>query len=260
MTEKEMVQMILDENLVPLEIFYQEMRDAGDNHLLSYRARTFLRSPELGLLGPEEYGVTAERSMLAVSVFLWSLRQVCREIGKMQQNGMDVMSFITIPVPMKAIGTLDFAATLKTAFEKENFTFFNMICLELPGQAVYEELDVLHTLVTELHEMGVKVIIRNVGDANYPVARLAGLGLDYAILEDKLAAAFLDDDADRMAVMAMISYLKAIETRILIPNVERGDDPVRSRIERAGCAGYVITSTDGMSFSQLLEQKLADEA
>ena len=253
--EEKLLEQLLNEDIEPMELYYSEIRDTGDNSVLGLRSKTVIRSLELGELDPEQYWPVANKSPSATAVFLWNLRQLCRDAMAIEAEALVMTKWLSVQTPISAIEELDFAEAIRAIFEEENFKAPSSICLEFPPPAIYLDKDLLFGAIQNIKSVGVNVILTGVGEVNYPMGRLFGSEAKYLYLSHTLSSGFLEGAKNLQVAEATVAYLKSLGFLVIAPRIEMDDSTGRRNAEGAGCVGYAPETSGWTSMKMIREAK-----
>lgn len=206
--------------------------------------RSFLQinSLELGTLTYRQYRFVARRAKQGEALVRRHIHGILREIPQMMQEQR--MAAVNVPVYARTLQSGKLAEILFEAFSLFPNVQPAMVCVELSADILYEDVGLARERIEELHALGVKVAIGEVGDEFCPIFRLASFPFEYVFLDAYAVAHLLDDNAEQ-SVGALISYLHTLQARVIAPELESA-----AQIERArefGCDGYTTLEQGGVA-------------
>jgi EAL domain-containing protein (putative c-di-GMP-specific phosphodiesterase class I) len=113
---------------------------------------------------------------------------------------------------------------------------------EMSADILFEDVALAQERIAELHALGVKIAIGELGDEFCPVFRLASFQFEYAFLDSYAIEHLLDDNAAQ-SVGALVAYLHTLHARVVAP--ELTDEAQSHRARELGCDGYTLLEKGG---------------
>ena len=248
------VEQLLANHITPLELFYTEIRDTiSSARTRAYKTDVLVRSMPLGDLLAADYQPTANRTNLCIALSMWALSHLCREVTALIEAEQD-MDFYSVHIPLRFIEKADMEATLNAVFEAEEFKYRDKIMLEFPPEAIYLDTEVLNAAIKGAKSAGVQCMLTGVGSENYPIIRLASLPLlDMVQMHESVADNFRNEDAEVTAA-ALITYLRSLSLKIIVPGVGVNDDRITAGLERLGCFGIITPNPERYNLQYMLDE------
>ena len=248
------VEQLLANHITPLELFYTEIRDTiSSARTRAYKTDVLVRSMPLGDLLAADYQPTANRTNLCIALSMWALSHLCREVTALIEAEQD-MDFYSVHIPLRFIEKADMEATLNAVFEAEEFKYRDKIMLEFPPEAIYLDTEVLNAAIKGAKSAGVQCMLTGVGSENYPIIRLASLPqLEIVQMHESVAENFRDEDAEVTAA-ALITYLRSLSLKIIVPGVGVNDDRITAGLERLGCFGIITPNPERYNLQYMLDE------
>lgn len=252
------IEQLLANHITPLELFYTEIRDTiSSARTRAYKTDVLVRSMPLGDLPAADYQPTVNRSNLCIALSMWALTHVCREVTALIEAEQD-MDFYAVLIPLRFIEKADMEATLNAVFEAEEFKHRDKIMLEFPPEAIYLDTEVLNAAIKGAKSAGVQCMLTGVGSENYPIIRLASLPmLEMVQMHESVADNFRDENAEVTAA-ALITYLRSLSLKIIVPGVGVNDDRITAGLERLGCFGIITPSPERYNLQYMLDEIARD--
>ena len=248
------VEQLLANHITPLELFYTEIRDTiSSARTRAYKTDVLVRSMPLGDLPAADYQPTANRTNLCIALSMWALSHLCREVTALIEAEQD-MDFYSVHIPLRFIEKADMEATLNAVFEAEEFKYRDKIMLEFPPEAIYLDTEVLNAAIKGAKSAGVQCMLTGVGSENYPIIRLASLPqLEMVQMHESVADNFRNEDAEVTAA-ALITYLRSLSLKIIVPGVGVNDDRITAGLERLGCFGIITPNPERYNLQYMLDE------
>ncbi len=218
---------VLDSGVTPLRLVGESLRRFDDERQLR-RTSLWLESLDLGVLTPAQYRFVARRSKRGDEL-------VERHIAKLFADfstwlGEDV-ACVTLPAFPRVLlgGTL--AKQLFEAFAAHPSVSPARVGIELSADILFEDRHEVKRRLEDLKQIGVKLLVSEVGEEFCPTMRLADLPFDYALADGFV---FADADGRRASGLAALLHLYGVE--LFAPS---GDEETQARARAAGFDGYL---------------------
>ncbi len=249
------IEQLLANHITPLELFYTEIRDTiSSARTRAYKTDVLVRSMPLGDLLAADYQPTANRTNLCIALSMWALSHVCREVTTLIEAEQD-MDFYSVHIPLRFIEKADMEATLNAVFEAEEFKYRDKIMLELPPEAIYLDTEVLSAAIKGAKSAGVQCMLTGVGSENYPIIRLASLPqLEMVQMHESVAENFRKSEETEVTAAALITYIRSLSLKIIVPGVGVNEDRITAGLERLGCFGIITPNPERYNLQYMLDE------
>lgn len=249
------VEQLLANHITPLELFYTEIRDTiSSARTRAYKTDVLVRSMPLGDLLAADYQPTANRTNLCIALSMWALSHVCREVTALIEAEQDV-DFYSVHIPLRFIEKADMEATLNAVFEAEEFKHRDKLMLEFPPEAIYLDTEVLNAAIKGAKSAGVGCMLTGVGSENYPIIRLASLPmLELVQMHESVAENFKKSEDTEVTAAALITYIRSLSLKVIVPGVGVNDDKITAGLERLGCLGIITPTPERYNLQYMLDE------
>jgi diguanylate cyclase (GGDEF)-like protein/PAS domain S-box-containing protein len=190
-------------------LVYQPQMDIGTGRITGLEALLRWQHPELGLVPPDKFIPTAEKSGLILPIGEWVLRTACSQARKWQDEGL-----LAVPVAVNVSAVQfrqeDFSKLIGRVLLEAGLAS-QCLELELTESLLLSSADVTFSVLRELEAMGLKLTIDDFGTGysslsylkHFPVSKLK---IDRSFVRD--IAVDPDDAAITTAIIAMAKQLK----------------------------------------------------
>ena len=225
----------LASGIEPLVFDFEEVKLFDSDKIL---LRTFLvvNSLELGVLTMKQYRFVARRTAVGDDMVARHIHKLFYKLPELM-NSMPQVSLFTVPVYPRMLKNKSIADMIMRELAKYPEVDLSRFGLEISSDILYEELDDLVPELEKCRELGVKLIVSEVGDPFCPVLRLKKLPFDMAFLDT--AALHLSED-DPALPESLVFMLKSLKLSAYATDLS--DDSLIETAEAIGCAGYSIAS------------------
>lgn len=236
---QEKVEQTVASGVVPITLLYDAVRFFDEAPEMR---RSFLQinSLELGTLTYRQYRFVARRTKQGEALVRRHLHGVLRAIPQMLQEQR--VSSICVPVYARTLQSGKLAELLFEAFTLFPQVDPAMVCVEISADILFEDVALARERIEDLHALGVKVAIGEMGDEFCPIFRLASFQFEYAFLDTYAIEHLLDDNAEQ-SVGALVAYLHTLQVRVIAP--ELTSEAQIDRARELGCDGYTLLERGG---------------
>ena len=195
-----------------------------------------------------QYRFVARRTAVGDQLVERHIHKLLYKLPELTEALPDVL-FYTVPVYPRLLKNNTLCDILVREFSKNPKADLSRIAIEISADILYEQLDELTPELLKVKELGVKLIVSEVGDPFCPLLRLKKLPFDMAFL-DTVALHLKDDDPTLpRSLVLMLSSLKLdayaceLQNEALVPLAES-----------IGCKGYSVFATgDGAELADAPE-------
>ena len=233
----------IESGIVPITLDFSEVKFFESQSKI---VRTFLavNSLELGVLTYRQYRFVARRTKIGDRLVKRHLEKLFRLIPDLMAEYPGIECF-TVPVYARLLVDGELASMLVDILSLYPEVPAGKICIELSADILYEDLKAASDKIDELHSLGVRVAICEVGDEFCPVFRLSEIKFDYAFLDVYSTAALDGAEADRIAG-SMVRYLHYLDVKVIAPGLD-SQEKVEGAI-RVGADGYTSDAPEEYVF------------
>jgi diguanylate cyclase (GGDEF)-like protein len=199
-----------------LHVRYQPVLRAGDHRLTGFEALLRWDHPERGLLLPAEFIPLAERTSLIHALTRWVLLTAVRDASRWRQEGLEASVAVNIsPVSLEygLLGILEEALALYR-WPAE------LLVLEVTENAVTENPELAHGVVSALRERGVQVSVDDFGAGFTSLSQLRGLPVHQLKIDRQFISALEASPDDDAVVTAIIDLGHRLGLSIVAEGVE----------------------------------------
>ena len=232
-TVEQMVEDLLKSGMPPIVFDY---RDVVFFRKESHVARTFMdvNSLELGKLTLKEYRFVARRTEQGERMVKRHIERIVRLIPKLMEKDPRVELF-TVPVYPKLIVDGTMIGMLYDVFAIYSDVHPSKLCLEISSDILFDDINVVKERLNEIHELGVKIALSEVGDEYCPAFKMSELWFDMIFLDRYTTEALNRPDAERV-LDGVIKYLRSFGAPVIAPDLETEE---QIRIAKTlECDGY----------------------
>jgi diguanylate cyclase (GGDEF)-like protein len=178
-----------------LSLHYQSKYKIQGGHV-HIGAEALLRwtHPSRGLVSPGRFIPIAEETGLIVPIGTWAMTEVCKQVKRWQERGIDV-GRVSVNVSALQFARPDFVGTVTRALRGAGLSA-SALELELTESIVMNDIDHVAARLGELRKLGVRVSVDDFGTGYSSLAYLSRLPVDVLKI-DRSFVRELDADGAR---------------------------------------------------------------
>lgn len=160
-------------------LLYQPIVSLEDGRVRAWEALLRWQHPEHGLLGPDRFLETAERTGLVVHIGAWTLRTACRQLRNWSEGGDDgsLQPAVHVNLSAREFAQAELADTIRKVLE-ETGTPGERLVLELTETTLMERAEHALRTMKILRALGVRFAIDDFGTGYSSLAYLHRFPVD----------------------------------------------------------------------------------
>lgn len=212
-------------------LHYQLKVDLATRETVGIEALLRWNDPERGLVPPGEFLSVLEASGLIVEVGRWAIEQAVSDIRWWQTCNLDVPR-VSANVSWVEIRQADFVGKVLAAVGGP-LNAAALLDLEITEGGMVEDMASVREKLTQLHNLGVGIIMDDFGTGSSSLSRLTELPVDVIKIDRSFVADMLEQPAALAIVAAIVGLAKALGITALAEGVETEADA--RRLHDLGC-------------------------
>lgn len=220
---------------------YQPYHNLSTHDISGVEALIRWQHPMHGLIYPDHFIPSAERSELIDALGVWVLRESCRQMGIWCAAGLDIPS-ISVNVSPRQFNSSSLPILIQTTLT-ENHLAANQLDLEITESVLPSDEKMMYANISALRDLGVKISIDDFGMGYSNLQRLRMMQIDRI----KIDRIFIEDLAlnprHSSLVRSMIHLAKELGVSIIAEGIE--DSEAFVRLQSMGCdqgQGFYFTA------------------
>jgi EAL domain-containing protein (putative c-di-GMP-specific phosphodiesterase class I) len=234
------VEQLLDNKIVPVEIFYKKVLGIPDEDLLGYRTYLNVNSMDTGVLSPEDYRFVARRTVQCEQLADKNITKVMRTIHNDEKNLIRGIISVQIPGRMLKDGKLmEIVTSLLRRYPRASA---NRICLEFDSEIFFSDFDFIKSEIEKIKALGFKIGINEVGTEYFPLMKLQQMPVDVVFLDEQVNKN-LNTEQEEKTAGSLVAFLLRLNVQVILMGLTQ--DKMRSA-ERLGCTGFCHIDYDGI--------------
>lgn len=214
-----------------LVLHYQPMFDKALGPITGVEALVRWQHPELGLLGPDHFIPTAEKTGQIIDIDNWVLNEACRQLKTWREEQGHGWT-VSINVSPLQFTHVDLVDTVRHTLERYSLPP-ELLVLEITESTAMSNVNASMSILQRLHELGVKISIDDFGTGYSSLLYLkrlpaSGLKIDRGFIVD-----LAPDTEDAAIVTAIVALGKALKLTIVAEGVETWEQ--QRFLSKIGC-------------------------
>jgi diguanylate cyclase (GGDEF)-like protein/PAS domain S-box-containing protein len=219
----------LDHN--ELEVWFQPQFDLADGSLVGAEALVRWRSPERGLVPPNDFIPIAEETGLILPLGEWVLRQSCRHAVEWRARGIEAGT-LSVNVAGPQIERGDFFAIVQAVLAETGWPA-ERLELEITESFLLRNAEQAMTVVDKLASLGLQIAIDDFGTGYSSLSYLKFLRCHKLKIDQSFVRDLPDDRDDAAITRAVVALGHNLGFRVIAEGVET--DAQREFLKQEGC-------------------------
>ncbi|WP_207842001.1 sensor domain-containing protein [Williamsia soli] len=220
-----------------MHMVYQPIVEIDSNRIVAVEALARWNHPALGPIGPTEFVAVAERTGLSTELGMWALRTACTQAAVWRQT-----SDITIRVNVSALQLRDAKLPDQVALVLAATGLPpTALGLEITETVWVEDTERVADTLTELHRMGVGILLDDIGVGHSSISYLDRYPLFECFKIDQSFIARLPSPRGEAIISAIVSLANAFDVTVVAEGVETSEQ--LEALRNCGCQlaqGYLL--------------------
>ena len=200
---------------------YQPVRRSGDLHVLGLEALLRWKHPVRGLLLPDEFVPTAERTGLLLPLGEWVLRTACAQAARWQQDpgrGGDPL-YLAVNLSPRQLDDPQLPEIVADALRVSGLAD-GSLALELTESALLAGDDDHRVALARLRETGVHLFLDDFGTGYSSLTHLTQLPIQAVKIDKSFVAGLPDNRRDAAVVSSLIALSAQLGLDVIAEGVE----------------------------------------
>ncbi len=236
-SQRQRLEQALTEN--EFELLYQPKVNMRTGIVYGYEALLRWNHPDKGVILPEDFLFTAEKSHLIVTIGDWVINQAVYQLNFWQQQGLKVN--MAINIAPKQFQEDNFIHKLEQTLENYPDVKASSIELEVLESAALQDTAKVSEIIYLCHQLGIKFALDDFGTGYASLSYLKQLPADQLKIDKSFVRDMLEDENDRAIVKGVVSLAQIFKREVIAEGVESLEHGVM--LLRLGCdiaQGYGI--------------------
>jgi EAL domain-containing protein (putative c-di-GMP-specific phosphodiesterase class I) len=198
-------------------LFYQPLVDAESEKIISVEALIRWDHPEFGLISPADFIPIAEETGQITSIGEWVLGEVCDQILRWQEKGINIKISVNLSPRQFRHSTL--LEQITRILETKNVPA-GLLELEITEGTVLEVSGEAMCILEEVQRLGFSIAIDDFGTGYSSLSYLKRLPVDRLKIDRSFVAGIPEDANDAAISTAIIRLAKSLGLKVVAEGVE----------------------------------------
>jgi len=219
---------------------YQMQVDTQSRQCTAVEALCRWLHPEKGLIPPDSFIPTIEKTPMIYDLGLWVINEACKNINKIRESFNNQEIKISINVSPSQLHHTNFIHDVKNIIQKHNIDP-NYIELELTESALINQPEKVISILKELQQFGISFAIDDFGKGYSSLSYLVDLPINVLKIDRGFTADFINNKKRKSVIHAIVALSKGLELKTVAEGVE--DARTANYLMSIGCdtlQGYYI--------------------
>lgn len=222
-----------------LELHYQAKVSLSTDKIVGAEGLMRWSEPELGTIPPDVFVALAESTGRILDLTQFAIQCACRHVADWRRASPDLG--IAINVTPSIIQTREIIDVVRSAMGIWGVSP-KALTLEVTENALLEDREASHAVLTELRQLGIRVSLDDFGTGYSSFAYLKDIPADELKIDRSFVMGMSSDQGDRKIVEHTIDIAKSFGLSVVAEGVE--NQQVLDELRRLGCdfgQGYFIS-------------------
>lgn len=215
-----------------LLLYYQPVVEIATGRLTGFEALLRWNHPVEGLLGPDAFMETAERTNLILPIGIWVLRTACLELAALHADHPEMGLTMAVNLSMRQLNDPDLFDALDRALADSGVPPASL-CLEVTESTVMEDVVAAQRTLGALHGRGVRIAIDDFGTGYSSLAYLKRFPIEVLKVDRTFVAGLITDPEDMVIVDLVVHLAERMGLDVVAEGVET--ETHRQELMRMGC-------------------------
>ena len=233
----------------PIGLGFFPVVDPEDGTPIAYRSEIVILST---IKGEKYYTRVSDSAECGKELFEYAINRLAGILRDLKSRGKDV-KFVSVRCPAELVEKIDFYETLKRLTGKQSKETRGKMCIEFPSSLLDRNQDKANTAILDIKAVGLKTAIRNCGNDDFAIAKLAKITPDIVYTDPSVSVWATDRNKPHL-FKAFTSFLGCFGTEVIV----EAEEKYRKLMRGADCVGFISTTGESVSLKTILDRR--DEA
>ena len=205
-----------------LTLVYQPRVDVVTGAVTGAEVLTRWTDRELGTIGPEEFIAIAEHSGQILRLGGNTLYQACQQAWQWSSEGLLTRKSVAVNVSAYQLNHKDFIGDVETILYETGLNH-HQLELEVTESAIMQNPTRAGSILSELHDLGVKLSIDDFGTGYSNLVQLKRFPIDYLKIDRSFISGVTTDVQDAELVKAIVALANNLGMAVVAEGVETSE-------------------------------------
>ena len=198
-----------------LSLVYQPVLALASEKIVGMEVFLRWKHPDLGEIAPSEFIPIAEETGMILAIGTWVLKMACTQY-MIWCHAHNLILMINLSA--KQLKDPGFVALVKHILDETHMPP-EYLEFDLRETIVMDRLEELETVLTDLHDLGIKIAIDNFGTGHASLSRLKALPIQILKI-DRSFITEVADNHENLIVSSIIGLAKGLKLELIAEGVE----------------------------------------
>ena len=204
----------------------------GGERVVGVEALARWDHPERGLLEAGAFIELAEETGLILELGRWVLGEACRQAGRWQEQAPHRDLTMRVNLSPRQLAQPDLVDAVIEALTRSGLDP-SSLCLEITETALMDDPEHGARVLTELHDLGVRLAVDDFGTGYSSLAQLKRFPVDVLKIDRSFVTGLGTGSEETAIVEAIVSMARALDLEVVAEGVERTGQ--LEELRRLGC-------------------------
>ncbi|WP_164549034.1 putative bifunctional diguanylate cyclase/phosphodiesterase [Amphritea opalescens] len=222
------------------ELFYQPRIDIASGNIIGAEGLIRWRHPEKGLIYPDAFIPTAERTGLIVPIGYWVIQQAGQDLQRIAASGLSIER-LSVNLSFRQFQDSYLCRTIQRLINKYTIDT-SILEFELTESALFNNEVHVQEGIEELHTLGINFSLDDFGTGYSSFSLLQKLPISSLKIDRSFVSGVMTNTDDREIVKALIRLAHSLNKEIIAEGVETKQQ--LNFLSRYGChqaQGYLYS-------------------
>ena len=237
MTKRQLTAKAVKSQVPPFTPLIAPVRNTLTNEPYAFRSVRRVNSLTLGTLRPLEYRVVSDRTQQSVKMAKGDLLSAAAISKRLDEKHIE-HKWVSVHLPLKLALRKDAMKIIEQSIKESGASNPGKICLELPSDALYEDMTIISATLKDLKLLGLTTALSSFGGEYCPITKLFGLPVDVCLFDYTAAKSFLADKGRLASSLAAFVASNGGESVICVNSGDTKNQIDEKLFFASGFVGY----------------------
>ena len=206
-----------------IEMHYQPIVALADGRTAGFEALMRWRSPDRGLMPPDDFIPLAERTGIIVELGVFALDKAMSDLAILRKAADDDTLFVSVNISSRQLMRHDLIGDVKGVLDRAEVE--DGLKLELTESMVMDNPEQASAVLARVRELGAGLALDDFGTGHSSLAQLTRLPFDIIKIDRSLVAGGSQEDDDRPVVLrALVTMAHELGKSVVAEGIEDEED------------------------------------
>jgi len=221
-------------------LYYQPKLDLKTETIVSMEALIRWEHPDKGMVYPDDFIPTAEKTGMILEIGDWCLHTACKQAKKWVDMGVSGLR-VSVNISALEFANDGFKDKVLHAL-KESGLSPNNLDLEITESTILADQKSANTLIDELHTLGITLTLDDFGSGYSSLSCFGHLEMDCLKLDKTFLEDAMVNNRSRMIYSGVVKMVRDTGVRVVVEGVETDEEYTYIRsLEVDEMQGYILS-------------------